>query len=59
ALLVLTKIDKLSWSARAAAVERARIDSGLPEDQVLATSAKTREGIPDLLASVEALLTEG
>ena len=59
ALLVLTKIDKLSWSARAAAVEHARVDSGLPEDQVLATSAKTREGIPDLLASVEALLTEG
>lgn len=59
ALLVLTKIDKLSWSARAAAVERARLDAGLPEDQVLATSAKTREGIPDLLASVEALLTEG
>ena len=42
-----------------AAVERARLDAGLPEDQVLATSAKTREGIPDLLASVEALLTEG
>lgn len=59
ALLVLTKIDKLSWSARAAAVERARLDAGLPEDQVLATSAKTREGIPDLLASVEALLAEG
>ena len=59
ALLVLTKIDKLSWSARTAAVERARIDAGLPEDQVLATSAKTREGIADLLASVEALLTEG
>lgn len=56
ALFVLTKIDKLNRSERREAVERALDALGVPEDQLLATSALTGEGTDDLLASLLALV---
>jgi GTP-binding protein len=55
-LFVLTKIDKLNRSGRARAVQAVRHELGLPEDQVLATSARTGEGVETLVESVYALV---
>ena len=55
-LLVLTKVDKLNRSERARAIAAVREELGLPEEQVLATSARTREGTEDLLESIDDLL---
>lgn len=58
-LFVLTKADKLTRSERSERVRRAREELGVPEDQLLLTSAKTGEGRDDLLRSVAALLEGG
>ncbi len=55
-LFVLTKIDKLNRSGRARAVREVRRELGLPEDQVLATSARTGEGVGTLIESLYALV---
>ena len=57
-LYVLTKIDKLNRSGRKAALENVRRELDAPEDQVLATSARTREGLDDLIESVLALVSQ-
>lgn len=51
-LLVLTKIDKLNRSGRARALLDIRRELGLPADQVLATSARTGEGVTTLVESL-------
>jgi len=56
ALFVLTKIDKLSRSERQDALADAREELGIPEDQLLATSALTGEGADTLLESLVALV---
>lgn len=55
-LYVLTKIDKLNRSGRRAAVAAVRDDLEAPADQVLATSARTREGLDSLSESIFALV---
>lgn len=57
-LFVLTKIDKLGRSDRRAAVERAREEIGVGDEQLLVTSAETGEGTAELLAALEALLDD-
>lgn len=57
-LFVLTKIDKLKRSERRSAIAGAREALGAAEDQLLATSAVTGEGIDTLGASVAALVDE-
>jgi GTP-binding protein len=56
ALYVLTKIDKLNRAGRKAAVESVRRELDAPPDQVLATSARTKEGLDTLVASIFALV---
>ena len=56
ALFVLTKIDKLNRSERREAMAEAREELGVPEDQLLATSALTGEGVDDLRESLGYLL---
>lgn len=56
ALFVLTKIDKLNRGEREEALGKARKALGVPEDQLLATSALTGEGTDTLLESLEALV---
>lgn len=51
-LFVLTKIDKLNRSGRARALLDIRRELGLPADQVLATSARTGEGVTTLVESL-------
>lgn len=58
-LYVLTKIDKLNRTERREAVEGVRRELEAPADQVLATSARTREGVDDLVESVLALVGQG
>ena len=55
-LFVLTKIDKLNRAGRKRALAALREELDLPGDQVLATSARTKEGIDELLDSLEYLL---
>jgi GTP-binding protein len=55
-LYVLTKIDKLNRSGRKAAVESVRRELDAPADQVLATSARTKEGLEALIESILALI---
>lgn len=55
-LFVITKIDKISRSRRAETLRDLREQLGVSEDQMLATSAQTREGIPALLDSIEAFV---
>ena len=55
-LYVLTKIDKLNRSGRKQALETVRTDLDAPADQVLATSARTKEGLDALVESVFALI---
>lgn len=56
-LYVLTKIDKLNRAGGRAAVDAARRDLEAPADQVLPTSARTREGLETLIESIFALVT--
>lgn len=56
ALFVLTKIDKLNRSEREKALRETLEALGVPEDQLLATSALTGEGTETLLESLEALV---
>ncbi len=54
-LIVLTKIDKLNRSGQARAIDQVRSELDLPADQVLATSARTGQGIDTLRESLLAL----
>jgi GTP-binding protein len=56
ALFVLTKIDKLTRSARGDAIREAREALDVPADQLVVTSAVTGEGTDTLLESLEALV---
>jgi GTP-binding protein EngB required for normal cell division len=56
-LYVLTKIDKLNRAGQRAAVEAVRSALEAPADQVLATSARTKEGLDSLVESIFALVT--
>ena len=55
-LYVLTKIDKLNRSGRKSATASVREELEAPGDQVLATSARTREGLDTLIESIFALV---
>lgn len=55
-LAALTKGDKLSTAQRGARERELREELGLPEDQVIVTSAKTGDGIADLRESIAALI---
>ncbi|HEY7377241.1 MAG TPA: ribosome biogenesis GTP-binding protein YihA/YsxC [Steroidobacteraceae bacterium] len=57
-LAALTKSDKLSTRQRHAREHELRDELGLPEDQMIVTSAKTGEGIADLQESIAALIRE-
>ena len=54
-LVALTKIDKLNRSGQARAVSGVQRELGLPSDQVLATSARTGQGVETLQKSLLAL----
>jgi GTP-binding protein len=56
ALFVLTKVDKLTRSARAAQVRTVVRALGVDPDQVIEFSAMTGEGKEELLETVEAIL---
>ena len=56
-LYVLTKMDKLNRAGQRAAVDAVRRELDAPADQVLATSARTREGLDSLIESIFALVT--
>lgn len=58
ALFVLTKIDKLNRRERRDAIRDARSVLELPEDQLLATSARTGEGTDSLAESIRVLVRE-
>ncbi len=55
-LLAITKADKLGRGQRLERSRRILQAVGLPEDQCIVTSAKTREGIQELRASIDALV---
>jgi GTP-binding protein len=55
-LVVLTKVDKLTWSRRSRDIPAMVEKLGLDPDQVLPFSSKTGEGRGELLAAVNALL---
>lgn len=55
-LYVLTKIDKLNRSGQRAALEAVRRHLDAPADQVLATSARTGEGLDSLVDSIFAIV---
>jgi len=55
-LFALTKIDKLNREGRKRAVARLRDELDVPEDQVLATSARTGEGRESLRTSLQMLV---
>ena len=56
-LVVLTKIDKLKWSQRKRAFDRAATRLGVDLDQLLPFSSKTGEGRDTLLAALDDILT--
>ena len=56
ALIVLTKVDKLTRTARAAQVRTVVRELGVDPDQVIEFSAVTGEGKDELLGTLEALL---
>src|SRR6266567_1963304 len=56
-LAALTKGDKLSTGQRRTRERELREALGLPEDQVVVTSAKTGEGIADLNEAIAGLLS--
>jgi GTP-binding protein EngB required for normal cell division len=51
-LVVLTKGDKLSRAERLRAVRSRAEELGVPEDQVLATSSSSGEGVAELAESI-------
>lgn len=55
-LVVLTKIDKLNRAGRSQAMADVRKQLEIPADQVLATSARTGEGVDALTESLLALV---
>jgi GTP-binding protein len=55
-LAALTKGDKLTPSKRRTRERELRDDLGLPEDQLIVTSAKTGEGIADLREAIAGLI---
>jgi GTP-binding protein len=55
-LAALTKGDKLSSSKRSERERELRAELGLPEDQVMVTSAKTGDGITDLKEAIAGLI---
>lgn len=55
-LAALTKGDKLTPSKRRTRERELRDDLGLPEDQLIVTSAKTGEGIEELREAIGALI---
>jgi GTP-binding protein len=55
-LVVLTKVDKLTWSRRSRDIPAMVEKLGLDPDQVLPFSSKTGEGREELLTAIEALL---
>jgi GTP-binding protein len=56
ALAALTKGDKLPRGERRRRQEELRAALGLPEDQVIVTSARTGEGIPELREAIAGLI---
>jgi GTP-binding protein len=56
ALAALTKGDKLPRGARRRREEELRAALGLPEDQVIVTSARTGEGISELREAIAGLI---
>jgi len=58
ALAALTKADKLRRDPRRQREQELRATLGLPEDQVIVTSAKTGEGIPELREAIGALVRD-
>jgi GTP-binding protein len=57
AILALTKVDKLKPMRRAQRVSRLAAAVDLPRERVVATSAETGLGIPDLWRAIDALVT--
>ena len=55
-LAALTKGDKLTSAKRGARERELRDELGLPEDQVVVTSAKTGDGIVELRDAIEELV---
>src|SRR5256714_6110012 len=55
-LAALTKGDKLSTAQRRDRERELREELGLPADQVIVTSAKTGDGIPELREAIEELV---
>jgi len=55
-LAALTKGDKLARAERRRREQELRAALGLPEEQVIVTSAKTGEGIPDLREAIAGLI---
>ncbi len=58
ALFVLTKVDKLTRSARAAQVRAVVTSLGVDPDQIIEFSAVTGEGKDELLDTLESILCE-
>jgi len=58
ALAALTKADKLPRRERQRREQSLRTALGLPDDQVIVTSAKTGDGIPELREAIAGLLGE-
>ncbi len=58
ALAALTKADKLPRAPRQQREQELRATLGLPEDQVIVTSAKTGEGIADLREAIAGLVRD-
>ena len=56
ALFVLTKVDKLTRSERAAQIRKVVATLGIHPDQTIEFSSKTGEGREQLLESIEALI---
>lgn len=56
-LVVLTKMDKITRSRRAAVISRAASTLNIDRDQILPFSSKTSEGRDELLEAMDALLT--
>jgi GTP-binding protein len=58
-LAALTKADKLSKIERAQRERELRVELELPADQVVVTSAKTGEGVPELREAIDGLVRGG
>ena len=56
AILALTKVDKLKPMRRAQRVRQLVAATDLPQERVVATSAETGLGIPDLWRAIDALV---